>query len=244
MNPEDPMRGIVFDIDDTLYCRQTMLIKAAETVLGVKIPDWQEFMRIYYEKSDVNMQMLESGEVSTHDINGWRYNETFRILGLPYKQEYGGKAADTYLELQTHMEVSDDMTGVLDKLSRDPSTVIGILTAGESKHQWNKVDMLGLDRWFDRENIVVSGDTPYMKPDIELFHMFEKKFGLNPDDLWMIGDSYKHDIKGALDAGWHALWINRRFLGPQEITPDITVTSDEELTEALIRTFCRTDSLS
>ena len=62
------MRGIVFDIDDTLYCRQDMLIRAAEIVLGVKIPDWQEFMRVYYEKSDVNMQMLESGEVSTHAI--------------------------------------------------------------------------------------------------------------------------------------------------------------------------------
>lgn len=232
------MRGIVFDIDDTLYCRQDMLIRAAEIVLGVNIPDWQEFMRIYYEKSDVNMQMLESGEVSTHDINGWRYNETFRILGLPYKPEDGGKAADTYLELQTHMQVGDDLAHILDIISEDPSIKIGILTAGESKHQWNKVDMLGLDRWFDRGNVIVSGDTPYMKPDIELFRMFEKKFSLAPSDLWMIGDSYKHDIKGALDAGWHALWINRRFLGPQEITPDITVESDKELNEALRKTFC------
>ena len=232
------MRGIVFDIDDTLYCRQDMLIRAAEIVLGVSIPDWQEFMRIYYEKSDVNMQMLESGEVSTHDINGWRYNETFRILGLPYKPEDGGKAADTYLELQTHMQVGEELARILDIISADPSIKIGILTAGESKHQWNKVDMLGLSRWFDRENIIVSGDTPYMKPDIELFRMFEEKFGLKPDDLWMIGDSYKHDIKGALDAGWHALWINRRFLGSQEKKPDITVTSDKELTEALLKKFC------
>ena len=232
------MRGIVFDIDDTLYCRQILLLKAAEIVLGIKIPDWQEFMRIYYEKSDANMEMLESGELSTHDINGWRYNETFRILGLPYKPEDGGNAADTYLELQSHMQVSDEMAKILDAIAADPSIKIGILTAGESKHQWNKVDMLGLDRWFDRENIIVSGDTPYMKPDIELFRMFEKKFGLEPSDLWMIGDSYKHDIKGALDAGWHALWINRRFLGPQEITPDITVESDDELTDALRKTFC------
>ena len=232
------LKGIVFDIDDTLYCRQVMLIHAAEIVLGVSIPNWQEFMRVYYEKSDVNMQMLESGEVSTHDINGWRYNETFRILSLPYKPEDGGKAADTYLELQTHMQVSDDMAMVLDTLVADPSIKLGILTAGESKHQWNKVDMLGLDRWFDRENIIVSGDTPYMKPDNKLFHMFESRWNLKPDGLWMIGDSYKHDIKGALDAGWHALWINRRFLGPQEVMPDITVESDEELTNALMREFC------
>ena len=232
------MKGIIFDIDDTLYCRQDMLLKAAETVLGIAIPDWHEFMRIFYEKSDVNMSLLESGKVSTHDINGWRYNETFRLLGLPYEQEDGGKAADAYIDLQSRMKVSDNMAAVLDKLSSAPGIKIAILTAGESKHQWNKVDMLGLDRWFDRNNIIVTGETPYTKPDIELFRMLEKHLDLDPSDLWMIGDSYKHDIKGALDAGWHALWIDRRSLGPQEKSPDITVTSDKELTEALSREFC------
>lgn len=235
---EDLMKGIVFDIDDTLYCRQDMLIRAAEIVLGIAIPDWQEFIRIFYEKSDVNMSKLESGEVSTHDINGWRYNETFRILGLPYKEEDGGKAADAYLDLQSHMTISDDMAKTLEDLSSDPGIRIAILTAGESKHQWNKVDMLGLDKWFDRNDIIVTGETPYTKPDIELFRMLEKRLNLDPADLWMIGDSYKHDIKGALDAGWHALWINRRSLGPQVKTPDITVASDTELTEALRQEFC------
>ena len=107
------MRGIVFDIDDTLYCRQDMLVQAAENVLGVKIPDWREFIRIFYEKSDVNMAQLESGEVSTRDTNGWRYNETFRLLGLPYKPQDGGLAADAYLELQSHMFISDRLAAVL-----------------------------------------------------------------------------------------------------------------------------------
>ena len=115
------MRGIVFDIDDTLYCRQTMLIKAAETVLGLKIPDWQEFMRIYYEKSDVNMQMLESGEVSTHDINGWRYNETFRILGLPYKPEDGGKPAVAHPHVFGHVPQHEVRVGkVLGQIGARP----------------------------------------------------------------------------------------------------------------------------
>ena len=99
------MRGIVFDIDDTLYCRQVMLIEAAEIVLGLKIPDWQEFMRVYYEKSDVNMQALESGELSTHDINGWRYNETFRILCLPYKPAISVKVVNHLYYLRSFLLV-------------------------------------------------------------------------------------------------------------------------------------------
>lgn len=227
------MKGIVFDIDDTLYCRQDMLVKAAEIVLGVKIEDWREFIRIFYEKSDVNMAGLESGAVSTRDTNGWRYNETFRILGLPYKTQDGVLAADAYLELQSHMFIRDDLAKELDRLASDPDIRLAILTAGESKHQWNKVDMLGLDRWFDRSKIVVTGDTPYTKPDVRLCQMMESLLDLSPSDMWMIGDSYKHDITGAIDAGWYSLWINRRGLPAQEINPDITVLNDDELINAI-----------
>ena len=231
------MRGIVFDIDDTLYCRQDMLVKAAEIVLDVRVPDWREFIRIFYEKSDLNMAQLESGEVSTRDTNGWRYNETFRILGLPYEQQDGGRAADAYLELQSHMYISDELSSVLDKLASDPSIKLAILTAGESKHQWNKVDMLGLDRWFDRSMILVTGDTPYTKPDLELYRMMETRLGLSASDLWMIGDNYDKDIKGAIDSGWHTLWLNRRGLPDPEVLPDIAVLTDDSFIEALAKEF-------
>ena len=228
------MRGIVFDIDDTLYCRQDMLVQAAESVLGVKVRDWREFISIFYEKSDINMAALESGEISTRDINGWRYNETFRLLGLPYKPEDGVLSADAYLELQSHMVISDALASVLDKLASDPEIKLAILTAGESKHQWNKVDMLGLDKWFDRQNVIVTGEVGISKPDVRLCRMLENKLGLEPGELWMIGDNYDKDITGAIDSGWHSVWINRRCLPAPERMPDIEVRTDEELTKVLI----------
>ena len=228
------MRGIVFDIDDTLYCRQDMLVKAAEAVLGVKVSDWNRFIAIFYEKSDINMAALESGEITTRDINGWRYNETFRLLGLPYKPEDGVLAADAYLELQSHMALSEDMKKALDRFASDKDTKLAILTAGESKHQWNKVDMLGLDKWFDRQNVIVTGEAGISKPDVRLCRMLENKLGLEPGELWMIGDNYDKDITGAIDSGWHSVWINRRCLPAPERMPDIEVRTDEELTKVLI----------
>ena len=231
------MRGIVFDIDDTLYCRQDMLVTAAEKVLGVKVPDWPLFISIFYEKSDINMAGLESGEISTHDINGWRYNETFRLLGLPYTPDDGGRAADAYLELQSHMALSDDMKKALDAFAADPDTKLAILTAGESKHQWNKVVMLGLDTWFDRANVIVTGDVSISKPDVRLCRMIEEKLGLTPDELWMIGDNYDKDIVGAIDSGWHSVWINRRNLPLPDRLPDYEVRTDDELTQLLLKGF-------
>lgn len=228
------MRGIVFDIDDTLYCRQDMLVIAAENVLGVKVSNWPEFVSIFYEKSEINMAELESGEITTRDINGWRYNETFRLLGLPYEPQDGGRAADAYLELQSHMELSDSMIRALDAFASDPDTKLAILTAGESKHQWNKVDMLGLDKWFDRKNVIVTGDAGFSKPDVRLFKLMEERLNLSPSDLWMVGDNYDKDITGAIDSGWHSIWINRRYLPAPERKPDIEVFTDDELTSLLI----------
>ena len=103
------MTGLVFDIDDTLYCRQDMLVKAAEAVLGTAVADPLYFIKIFYDKSDINMKDLESGRITTREINGWRYEETFKTLGLPFRSGDGVLSADAYLELQSHMCLSEEM---------------------------------------------------------------------------------------------------------------------------------------
>ena len=97
--------------------------------------------------------------------------------------------------------------------------------------------MLGLDRWFNSEDIIVSGETGFSKPDVRLCRIVEEKLGLKPDELWMIGDSYKHDITGAIDSGWHTIWINRRALTQPDRLPDFEVTSGRELTSLLRSEF-------
>ena len=97
--------------------------------------------------------------------------------------------------------------------------------------------MLGLDKWFDRANIVVTGDTPFSKPDVRLCRMIEDRLGLKPDELWMIGDNYDKDITAAIDAGWHSVWINRRDLPEPDALPDIEVNCDKDLTDTLLSEF-------
>ncbi len=135
------------------------------------------------------------------------------------------------------MFLSDDMKKALDRFASDPEFKLAILTAGESKHQWHKVDMLGLDKWFDRANILVTGDTGFSKPDVRLCKIIEDNLDLKPGELWMIGDNYDKDITGALDSGWHSIWINRRNLPKPERLPDYEVLTDKELTALLLTDF-------
>ena len=34
--------------------------------------------------------------------------------------------------------------------------------------------------------------------------------GLEKAEIWFVGDSYALDVKGAVNAGWNAVWMNRR----------------------------------
>ena len=79
---------------------------------------------------------------------------------------------------------------------------------------------------------MASGDVGIVKPDIRIFREFEKKTGLSPDQLWMVGDSWESDISGALEAGWHAVWLNRRgHAVPEAPVPDAIVSTEEEMAE-------------
>lgn len=235
------MTGIVFDIDDTLYNRQVLFTRAAEEALGTRIDNKDGFVRIFYEQSDLNTADLEAGKITTLECNAWRYEQTFRLMGLPYKDGDGLKAAGIYYDAQRNIRLSPDMTDVLDKLSSAPGVKLAVLTAGRSSHQWRKFDMLGLDKWISRGNVIVGGDVGISKPDVRVFRLTEERLGLRPGDIWMIGDSYKHDIEGALNAGWHAVWLDRRGVEVSGLRPDHKVTTDEGLIQVIRSVLCPED---
>ena len=43
--------------------------------------------------------------------------------------------------------------------------------------------------------------------------------GLFPGDLVMVGDSWRDDVEGALNAGWTAIWINHEGLPRPAVDP-------------------------
>jgi len=55
----------------------------------------------------------------------------------------------------------------------------------------------------------LSAETGLLKPETAAFEAVQKRMGLFPGELAMVGDSWHDDIEGALNAGWTALWINR-----------------------------------
>ncbi len=69
-----------------------------------------------------------------------------------------------------------------------------------------------LDRLGITERIrtrMLSAEIGALKPEPAAFEAVQRKLGIFPGNLAMVGDSWTDDVLGALDAGWVAIWVNR-----------------------------------
>lgn len=229
------MTGYVFDIDDTLYCRENLLWKAVNEATGNALADRDRngFIRLFYQLSEENLSLVERGEITAQESNIWRFEECFRSFGVSDPEAFGVAATDLYTDLQNHITLSEPLVRLLDHLSSS-GCPLGVLTNGETSHQWAKYDMLRLDRWIPKERVVVSGEVGTTKPDIAIFRIAQQRMAMAPEDLWMIGDSYEGDIAGASRSGWHSVWINRRNEPVTDVTPDLMFANEYDMTNYLL----------
>jgi len=80
-----------------------------------------------------------------------------------------------------------------------------------------------LDRLGISERIrlrILSADLGVLKPEPEAFEATQRRLGLFPGDLAMVGDSWTDDVEGALAAGWTAIWVNREAKPRPDHDPD------------------------
>lgn len=75
----------------------------------------------------------------------------------------------------------------------------------------------------------LSAETGFLKPEAGAFETVQKKFGLFPGQLAMVGDSWNDDVQGALAAGWTVLWLNREGRPRPEHDPDAELVEIPDL---------------
>lgn len=55
---------------------------------------------------------------------------------------------------------------------------------------------------------IISSEVGWRKPSPHFYHAAERRLGVRPEELWMIGDDRTHDVIAPLAAGWHAVWLS------------------------------------
>lgn len=203
------LRGILFDLDDTLADSSgaeervwgDVVERIAELVPGV---DRDELRSRYVDVLEGHYAELSAG----------------RIDFLTFRRR---RLADA---LSPWAEVSDDLFAryslakarIFDEIGPFPDAVavlrtlrgagirVGVLTNGPSDIQRQKLRVARLDAELD--SIAISGELGFAKPDPEAYRLALELLGTQPDETAMVGDSLENDVLGGLAAGLAAVvWL-------------------------------------
>lgn len=120
-------------------------------------------------------------------------------------------AREIYVEWSAchHFALYDDVADVLRELHRAGMT-IGLISNTQRC-------LTSFERHFELEGLfsvaLTSFEHGYMKPHRSIFEAALTAVGARPEEAVMVGDSYAHDIEGALQTGMRAVLVCRSGLG-------------------------------
>jgi putative hydrolase of the HAD superfamily len=226
--------GIIFDLGDTVLHLESVDVLAgnrcmlefddvnpgvtAEDVMAVvnEIFPWIEHAR--------DTSMLE---VTASSINRLIYE----TLGVTFRIDYDEletvfwngaltyKPAEGIFELLDMLDTYGIKTGILSN---------SINRGGALEDELAKHDLA------ERFSFVMSSaDYGIRKPHEYIFRIAIKKMGLEPSDIWFIGDNVEYDIRGALNAGLYPVWYNWRNESVSMDNEVLEIRSMQELQEKI-----------
>ncbi|MBD0690077.1 HAD family hydrolase [Streptomyces sp. CBMA123] len=211
-----PIRGVLFDVDDTLFdytgSEQTGILAHLRDVgLLERFPTPQAALTLWRDVMEYQYARYLARELT---LQGQQYARTRQFLA-----ELGQDGAEDLTDEQAaawfagyaaHRDAAwnafPDAEPTL--LALAPHYRLGVVSNSDTDHQRRKLRAIGLlDHLGDA--IVCSDQHGEAKPAAGIFHAGCAALGLPPHEVAYVGDKYTHDAEGARDAGLHAFWLDR-----------------------------------
>ena len=192
------MKVICFDLDDTLYKEidylKSAYMEIAEFAAG-QCTGCSDSVKILTIKAYNRMlDAYREGLNAFEDLN--------RFLGLE-------QPLRDYLYIYRHhkpkIAMSEDVVKTLDSWNAEGSR-LGLITDGRSVQQRNKIEALGLGRWIENEDVVISEEFGSKKPALANYEYFMKRY---PEyhDFTYVGDNPRKDFIAPNSLGWMTICL-------------------------------------
>lgn len=243
MSEQVGKKAILFDVDDTLYDQTVPFMEAYAEYFGEKPEVPAEVIYPVTRKySDAVYSQAMAGEMTMEEMYIYRMQKAFEEFSIRITDQEALDFQKIYADRQHHIHMSPLMQDILAFCSG--RAALGIITNGPSQHQWDKVRSLQAEKWIPHENIFVSADVGAEKPDRKIFDHAKRAMRLEDAEIWFVGDAYALDVEGAVNAGWNAVWMNRRGRkipgdavkpGRENERSMVSVESEEDLRNFIIR---------
>ncbi|MGB9604477.1 MAG: HAD family hydrolase [Bryobacteraceae bacterium] len=194
-------------------CGQTLLIDADDTLWENNIyfeQVFEEFVRLLDHPTLAAHEIravLDEIELANRATQGYGALSFARNLRQCWERIQGsppGPAADRAIELMTWRLLNHPielLPGVPETLPYLASRHTLILfTKGHPDEQGRKVERSGLGKYFHRTTVV-------REKDAGTYRCLVGELGLEPRQVWMVGNSPRSDVNPALEAGLNAVYI-------------------------------------
>ena len=210
-DPQNMDRKVMFfDLDDTLYERSLPFVKACEEVFSSRfVLPWEKVFEARCHYGDQVFEAVQNGTVTLDESYIFRITHAFRDFGKEVSPEDALLFERCFEKCLGQITLEPGMDKVLEAV-KERSIPMAILTNGPGMHQRKKLHALNLSRWIPEEYWLISGEMNASKPHPEIYAAALERFGIAPDNAWLIGDSLSHDVDGAAACGWHTLWYNKK----------------------------------
>lgn len=225
-------KWVFFDLDDTLYdfaaCSLEALreLYAASGVLRERFREFDAFSNAYHSVNSELWRLYHANAIKRSYLKTERFERLLRsAMSKAEARALAIRLDEDYLWLLSERGATvDGAIETLLYLSRH--YLIGILSNEFIDTQYRKLRHSGLDRYVQR--MVVSDEIGIQKPARAIFDHALVETGAQAATSIMVGDNPDTDIKGAIDAGWKAIYFNPHGL-PYD-GPALQIRSLTELT--------------
>jgi len=109
---------------------------------------------------------------------------------------------------------------------------VGILTNGFKETQHKKLEKLAIYKYTSQ--MIISEELGVLKPHPKVFDYATQLAGVEREEILYVGDSYKSDVMGGLNAGWKTAWYTGIASKTEEdIQPDFVFDEFADLQQFL-----------
>ena len=222
------IRGISFDLDDTLWDCDSVIQRAEKSLLSWLQAQLPTFSQLNYEQYTQLKQDFNSDNPHLwNDVSVMRRQFLIHILQLHgHEATLVEPAFQHFYRERSNVDLFPDSMQVLNVLVGHYQ--LAALTNGNAD-----LAQIGIAHLF-AEIHYATLECP-AKPAPDMFHRACNGMGISPQELLHIGDNPKTDIHGARSSGAKTVWINRFDMDwPEDVEPaDYEITDLHQLLELL-----------
>ncbi|MET1021888.1 MAG: HAD family hydrolase [Arthrobacter sp.] len=208
----DHIRGVLFDIDDTLvdleFAMTAALRDVSEHLLpGLDQTGWEKFGRIFTRETTHFYDRYLAGELTFNEQRLLRGRAALGHFGVELEEgEQAQHWVSSYASRQHgYIRAFEDVTPMLDALD-SAGIPYGAVSNNVHDYQRVKLDAAGLERI----TVLVGTDTVgAAKPDPAIYLEGVRRLGTGAAETLYVGDNRLLDADGSTAAGLVGVWLNR-----------------------------------